>query len=94
MLEHTRRFESQWEIFLTRACIASTFVILSLLLSGLLAILACLACGLTLLVGLTCLVAKTRRASVAMELLKHIALAAIVVLASGLIGSEVGALVH
>jgi VIT1/CCC1 family predicted Fe2+/Mn2+ transporter len=80
--------------FLTRACIAGTFVILSLLLSGLSAVLACLAWGLTLLVGLTCLVARARRASVATELLKHITLAAIVVLASGLIGSWVGVLVH
>jgi hypothetical protein len=94
LLEQRSAFRITIGNFLTRACISGTFVILSLLLSGLPAVLACLAWGLTLLVGLTCLVARTRRASVAMELLKHITLAAIVVLASGLIGSWVGVLVH
>jgi hypothetical protein len=87
LLEQRSAFRITIGNFLTRACISGTFVMLSLLLSGLPAVLACLAWGLTLLVGLTCLVARTRRASVATELLKHITLAAIVVLASGLIGS-------
>jgi hypothetical protein len=94
LLEQRSAFRITIGNVLTRACIAGTFVTLSLLLSGLSAVLACLAWGLTLLVGLTCLVARTRRASAATELLKHITLAAIVVLASGLIGSWVGVLVH
>ena len=94
LLEQRAAFRITIGNFLTRACIAGTFVILSLLLSGFLAVLACLAWGLTLLVGLTCFVARNRGASVATELLKHIALAAVVILASGLIGSWIGVLVH
>ena len=61
-----------------------------LLLSRALAILSCLAWGIALLVCLTYLVARSRGASVTSELIKHIALAAVVIVASGLIaaGSE------
>lgn len=93
-MNNARRSWATIGIFLTRACIAGTFVLISILLSGLLAVSVCLACGLTLLVGLTCFVARTRGARIATELLKHIALAAVVILASGLIGSWLGALIH
>ena len=94
LLEQRAAFRATIGNFLTRACIAGTFVLLSVLLSGSLAVLACLAWGLTLLVGLTWFVARNRGASVATELLKHIALAAVVILASGLIGSWLRVLVH
>jgi len=94
LLEQRAAFRVTIGNFLARACIAGTFVILSALLSGLLAVLACLAWGLTLLVGLTYFVARNRGVSVTTELLKHVALAAVVILASALIGSWLGALVR
>lgn len=87
LLEQRAVFRATISNFLTRASIAGTFAIISLPLSGWLAVLTCLAWGLTLLVGLTCFVARNRGARIATELLKHIALAGIVILASGLIGS-------
>ncbi len=87
LLEQRAAFRATIGNFLTRACIVGSFVALMVLLSGLIAILSCLAWGLMLLVGLTYFVARNRGASVTSELVKHIALAAAVITASGLIGS-------
>jgi hypothetical protein len=94
MLEQRAAFCATIGNFLTRACIAGSFVVLMLLLSGALAILSCLAWGIALLVCLTYLVARNRGASVTSELIKHIALAAVVIVTSGLIGSWIGNLMH
>jgi len=94
MLEQRAAFRATIGNFLTRACIAGSFVVLMLLLSGALAILSCLAWGIALLVCLTYLVARNRGASVTSELIKHIALAAVVIVTSGLIGSWIRNLMH
>src|SRR3974390_468295 len=83
-VEQRAAFRATISNFLTRACIAGSFVVLMLLLSRALAILSCLASGIALLVCLTYLVARNRGASVTSELIKHIALAAVVIVASGL----------
>jgi len=94
LLEQRAAFRATIGNFLTRACIAATFVALMVLLSGSLAVLSCLAWGLMLLVGLTYFVARNRDVSVTSELIKHIALAAVVILASGLIGSSIRIFIH
>ena len=94
LLEPRAAFRATISNFLTRACIAGSFVVLMLLLSGALAILSCLARGIALLVCLTYLVARNRGASVTSDLIKHIAVVAIVIVASGLIGSWIGNLMH
>ena len=50
--------------------------------------------GIALLVCLTYLVSRNRGASVTSDLIKHIAVVAIVIVASGLIGSWIGNLMH
>ena len=67
LLEQRAAFRATVSNFLTRACIAGSFVVLMLLLSGALAILSCLVWGIALLVCLTHLVARNRGASVTSE---------------------------
>lgn len=94
LLEKRAAFRATIENSLMRACIAATFVALMVLLSGSLVALSCLPWGLMLLVGLTYFVARNRGVSVTSELIKHIALAAVVILASGLIGGWIRIFIH
>jgi len=94
LLEQGAAFRATIGNFLARACISATFVSLMVLLSGSLAVLSCLAWGSILLVGLTYFVARNRGASVTSELIKHIGLAAVVIVASSLIGNWIGIFIH
>ncbi len=94
LLEQRAAFQATIGNFLTRAFIAGTFTALVVLLPGLLGTVSCLVWGAILLVCLTYFVARNRGASIASELLKHFALAVVVILSSGLIGSSIRFLIQ
>lgn len=73
--------------FLTRLALSMSFVVIVALLPLGAAAIAGAIWGLGLLVGLTYLLARDRGASVPIEITKHVALAAVVIVASGLIGT-------
>jgi len=79
-------FIATWSNFVTRLLLALTFVLLVVLLPVASAVVASAAWGLSLLVALTWVLARERKASFVPELGKHCAAALAVVLASRGIG--------
>lgn len=94
LLEQRTALRATISNFLVRAFIAGTFTALVALLPGSMASLSCLAWGTALLILLTYFVARNRNTRIGSELLKHLALAAFVILASGLIGNSIKFLIQ
>ena len=86
-LEQQTAFRATIGNFATRLVISLSFVILVITLSSANMLLACLTWGVLLLAGLTLFVAKNRSADVVSEILKHLAVAAVVIAASLATGS-------
>jgi hypothetical protein len=80
--------------FVTRLVISLSFVMLVLAFSSVNTILASLAWGVSLLTGLTWLVARSRGANVTAEIIKHLAMVAVVVAVSRGIGTFIGAYIQ
>jgi hypothetical protein len=80
--------------FATRLFVSLSFVLLVIIFSGVNSILASLAWGVLLLVGLTWRVARSRNASVLTEIAKHLAVAGIVVAVSRATGTFINTYVH
>jgi len=91
-LEERPAFEATISNFVTRLLISLSFVIFVLVFSSAVAVFASLAWGIALLTWLTWLVARSRGANVTTEVLKHIAVAAVVIAASRAIGIFISAL--
>ena len=85
-LEQQAAFEATISNFVTRLLISISFVIVVLVFSSSTAVFVSLAWGIALLTGVTWLVAKSRGANVTTEVLKHLAVAAVVIVASRAIG--------
>ena len=85
-LEQQAAFEATISNFIIRLLISISFVIITLAFSSSIAVFVSLAWGTALLTGLTWLVAKSRGANVTTEVLKHLAVAAVVIVASRAIG--------
>ena len=85
-LEEHAAFKATLSNFATRLLISVTFVIFMLVFSSTIAVVASLTWGIALLTALTWLVATSRGANVITEILKHLALAAVVIAASRAIG--------
>jgi hypothetical protein len=80
--------------FATRLIISLSFLVLVFSFSGTNTLLACLIWGVVLLASLTWFVAKNRNANVLTEILKHLAVAAIVIAASLAIGKFISTYVQ
>ena len=80
--------------FATRLFVSLSFVLLVLIFSGVNSILASLAWGVLLLVGLTWCVARSRNASALTEIAKHLAIAGIVVAVSRVTETFINTYVH
>jgi len=93
-LEQRAAFLATVGNFVTRLAVAGSFVGLVLALSPPMAALCSVAWGLMLLAILTWLVARARGASVRTELVKHVAVAALVIVASGMTGRVIDILTH
>ena len=85
-LEQQAAFEATISNFIIRLLISISFVIITLAFSSSIAVFVSLAWGIALLTGVTWLVAKSRGANVTTEVLKHLAVAAVVIVASRAIG--------
>ena len=85
-LDTRKAFRATLTNFATRLCLSLSFVVLVLVLPLHLAVVASLVWGVMLLMGLTCVLAKARNRPVFSELLKHLAAAAAVLIASKAIG--------
>ena len=72
--------------FAARLCLSLSFVFMVAMLPLRVAVIASLAWGMLLLTGLTYVVARDRQLSPLLEILKHIAVAVAVILASKMIG--------
>jgi VIT1/CCC1 family predicted Fe2+/Mn2+ transporter len=72
--------------FLARACVSASFVLIVALAPARLAVPLALVWGTAALGALTTVLARERRAAIATEILKHLALAAVVIGTSKLIG--------
>jgi len=81
-LEQQAAFRATVGNFATRLIISLSFVLLVLTFSNLKMLSVCLIWGVLLLAGLTWFVAKNRSANVVTEVLKHLAVAAVVIAAS------------
>jgi hypothetical protein len=79
-------FQATLDNFVTRLVISLSFVMLVLAFSSVNTVLASLAWGSALLTGLTWFVARSRGANVTTEVLKHLAVAAVVIAVSHAIG--------
>ena len=88
-LDERAAFRATLGNFATRLFIALSFVMLVISFSGTKAIISSLAWGFLLLVGLTWLVAKNRNANVLSEIVKHLAVASVVVAVSRITGTLV-----
>jgi hypothetical protein len=91
-LEERPAFKATVSNFVTRLLISLSFVIFVLIFSSAVAVFASLAWGIALLTALSWLVARSRGANVTTEVLKHIAVAAVVIAASRAIGIFISAL--
>ena len=80
--------------FAKRLTISLSFVALALCLAGLPLLLAAVAWGGSLLSGLTWLVARKRGAEVSVEILKHLAVAGVVIVVSRAIGELINAYIR
>ena len=85
-LEQQAAFEATISNFIIRLLISISFVIITLAFSSSIAVFVSLAWGTALLTGLTWLVAKSRGANVTTEVVKHLAIATVVIVASRAIG--------
>lgn len=85
-LEKRAAFKATLSNFITRVLISLSFVTFVMAFSIAIAVFMSLAWGIALLTGLTWLVARSRGANVATEVLKHLAVAAVVIAASRAIG--------
>jgi len=85
-LDTRKAFRATMTNFATRLCLSLSFVSLIVVLPLHVAVVASLAWGFLLLMGLTYVLAKTRNRPVVSELLKHLAAAVIVLVASRAIG--------
>jgi len=81
-LEQRAAFRATIGNFATRLIISLSFVVLVFSFSGTNTLRACLLWGVVLLASLTWLVARSRNANVPTEILKHLAVAAVVISAS------------
>lgn len=93
-LEEHSAFRSTLGNFVTRFIISMSFVIFVLSLLSRNTVLVSLAWGVSLLIGLTWLVANSRGANVTAEILKHLAAAAVVVALSRVVGIFIGTYVQ
>jgi hypothetical protein len=80
--------------FSTRLFISLSFVILAIVFSSVNAIAASLTWGTLLLTGLTWLVARSREASVLGEIVRHLAVAAVVIAVSRATGTLIATYVQ
>lgn len=87
-------FRSTVTNFAARLLVSLTFVLFVLLLPMASAILAVVAWGLCLIVALTTIIARERKANVAVEIAKHVSVALVVILASKAIGSWIMGHLH
>jgi len=85
-LEERAAFKATISNFLTRLLISMSFVFFVLAFSRAIAVFASLALGIALLTGLTWFVARSRGANVTTEVLKHLAVATVIIAASRAIG--------
>ena len=93
-LEEHSAFRSTLGNFVTRFVISMSFVILVLALSSRNTMFMSLAWGVSLLIGLTWLVANSRGANVTAEILKHLTAATVVVAVSHGVGIFISTYVH
>jgi len=93
-LEKLSAFRSTLGNFVTRFVISMSFVILVLALSSRNTMFMSLAWGVSLLIGLTWLVANSRGANVTAEILKHLTAATVVVAVSHGVGIFISTYVH
>lgn len=80
--------------YVARFAVSSSFILLFLALPTVAAIYVCLGWGLFLLSALSYLLARDRQVSAVSEILKHVAVAAVVILLSGGIGLLIRGLTH
>jgi hypothetical protein len=85
-LEKQAAFRSTVGNFVTRLLISMSFIIPVLALSDMRSVIVALAWGITLLTGLTWLVATSRGANAMTEIAKHLLVAVVVIAVSRLIG--------
>jgi VIT1/CCC1 family predicted Fe2+/Mn2+ transporter len=85
-LEERAAFRATLANFATRLLISLSFVTLMLVFPSAIAVFVSMAWGMVLLTGLTWFVARSRGANVTTEVLKHLAVAAVVIAASRAIG--------
>lgn len=93
-LDERAAFRATLGNFATRLLLSLSFVLVVLSFSGANAIITSLAWGIMLLVGLTRFVAKSRNANVLTEILKHLAVAGVVVAVSLATGTFISAYVQ
>jgi hypothetical protein len=86
-LDERAAFRATLANFATRLCLSLSFVLIVLLAPGQAAVTAALAWGTLVLSAITAFVARARRASVSLEIGKHLALAAAVIVSSKAIGA-------
>jgi hypothetical protein len=89
-LDERAAFRSTLGNFATRLLVSLTFVALVFSFSGADVIIASFTWGSLLLIGLTWLVARNRKANVLTEIVKHLVVAAVVVVTSRAIGGLIG----
>jgi VIT1/CCC1 family predicted Fe2+/Mn2+ transporter len=93
-LDERAAFRATLGNFATRPFVSLSFVLLVLAFSGANAIILSLAWGILLLVGLTWFVARSRNANVLTEIIKHLAVAGVVVAVSRATGTFISAYVQ